>query len=103
MENSEEKVIATHTIKDNEHQVAVTYLNVVMCEDGGQWFAQGLEIDYASYGKTIEEAKKNFETGLAATIHEHIKIIGDLSKFFKPAPAEAWEPVYTKKFTFAGE
>ena len=95
-------IVAEHNQHDNQHQVVLHCLNVVMCEDDGHWFAQGLEIDYAACGKNIEEAQSNFESGIVSTIHEHLKMFGSLKSFFKPAPAESWEPTYNKAFAVSG-
>ena len=73
--SKEQKMVAQHLQQDNNHQVVLKSLHVVMCEDDGMWFAQGLEIDYAAYGKTIEQAQKHFELGMVATIHEHLNLI----------------------------
>jgi hypothetical protein len=55
---------------------------------GTAWLAQGFEIDYIAQGKTIAAAKIAFEDGLAATIHQHLKINGDIDKLLKPAPVK---------------
>ena len=97
----QDKIIAQHLQQDNNHQVMLKSLHVVMCQDDGLWFAQGLEIDYAAYGASVEQAKKHFESGMVATIHEHLKMYGTLEKFFKPAPEDEWKPTYSKTFNFA--
>ena len=91
--------------KDTKKAVQVKFdsLKVLMCEDAGFWFAQGLDVDYAAYGKTIDEAKQNFEDGMVATIHEHLKMYGSLVHFLKPAPKEEWASVYTKAYTLEGQ
>jgi hypothetical protein len=73
------------------HVVFVKALKVVILNDDDHWFAQGLDLDYASQGDSVDDAKKNFENGLAATIHQHLKAYGNLSKFLKPAPPEVWQ------------
>jgi len=90
---------------DKEKAVEVTLdcLKVVMCEDDGFWFAQGLEIDYAAYGKTVKDAKYYFEEGLVATINEHLNMFGNLDNFLKPAPKEEWNAVYSKAFSLSGK
>jgi hypothetical protein len=55
---------------------------------GKSWLAQGFEIDYIAQGKSIRDVKKAFESGLAATIHQHLKIHGDIDKLLKPAPIQ---------------
>ena len=56
-----------------------------------QWFAQGYEIDYAACGSSQEDVKKRFQDGMAATIHEHLKLFGTIVGFLVPAPVGAWQ------------
>lgn len=72
------------------HVVDIGDLRVVIIPDGDYWFSQGLEIDYAAQGDTIKNAQENFQNGLAATIHEHLKIHGTLHNILRIAPQEAW-------------
>lgn len=85
--------IADHiqTPDGENHAVGVFNLHVILTPDCNSWFAQGLEIDYASQGETIEEAKKNFEIGFKSTIHAHIQMFGSIEKLLKLAPAEVWK------------
>jgi hypothetical protein len=57
--------------------------------DGDMHFAQGLEIDYAAQGASLDDVKKAFEIGLEATIQAHLKEFGTLENLVVPAPAEA--------------
>ena len=57
---------ALHAKHGNIHLVGIGNLKVVVIQDGDFWFAQGLEIDYASEGKNFEEVKTAFETDFAA-------------------------------------
>ena len=74
--------------------MGVKSLRVLILRDGDSWFAQGLEIDYAACGDTVEEAKKNFSHGLHLTICEHIRIHGTIENLLKIAPMEAWHEFY---------
>lgn len=74
-------------------EVGVWNLHVIVTNDDGGWFAQGAEIDYAAQGATLEDAKKHFEAGLAATIHEHLKLHEKLDYFVRPAPPEVWQEI----------
>jgi hypothetical protein len=77
------------------HIVAIWSLKVVIVNDGPTtWFAQGLDIDYAAEGSSVEDAKKNFQNGLLATIHQHLKAYSNLSKMAKPAPTDVWQELY---------
>jgi hypothetical protein len=70
------------------HAVAIWNLSVLIVPDGKFWFAQGLEIDYGAQGSSLEDAKKNFERGLAGTIGKHLQIYGNINNFLKFAPSE---------------
>lgn len=72
------------------HLVGILNLHVVVVPDGNLWFAQGLEIDYASQGSSPKEARKQFTQGLYATIHEHLRIYGDIRNVLKAAPPVVW-------------
>jgi len=74
-----------------QYKVVVWNLHVVVTNDDGGWFAQGLELDYAAEGTSLETVKKHFEDGLAATVQAHLTIHGNLEQFFRPAPPEVWQ------------
>ena len=86
--------VALHATAGATHVVGLGPMKVIVCNEDGEWFAQGLDIDYASSGKSFEEVKKNFETGLAATIDLHIKAYNGIKKFLRPAPQDVWEDLY---------
>lgn len=88
-------VEVTHETDGKNHTVKVKSLKVLLTEEGGSWFAQGLEIDYAAYGKSIQETKNNFELGLKCTITEYLKLHGSIEEFLIPAPKEAWKEYYS--------
>jgi len=79
------------------HVVGIGNLRVVIESDGKSWTAQGLEIDYIAQGSSLEDAKKQFEDGLACTIHQHLRIYGDIDKLLSPAPREVWKSVLNPK------
>lgn len=82
---------AVHGKAGSNHVVGIGNMRVIICKDGDDlWFAQGLEIDYAADGTSFDEVKKNFESGLCATIDLHIKAYGNLEKLLKLAPESAW-------------
>lgn len=73
------------------HAASVKALRVMLLpEENGAWFAQGLEIDYFACGASIDEAKKNFAEGLARTVCDHLVIHGNLNKVLVPASKEEW-------------
>lgn len=82
-----------HSKDGSTHVVLIGNLRVVLLEENGTWFAQGLEIDYAAQGGSIESVKKNFEDGFAATVDQHIRIYGTIKHLLVPAPSEVWQDV----------
>jgi hypothetical protein len=79
------------------HVVGIGNLRVAIESDGKSWTAQGLEIDYIAQGSDLEDAKKQFEDGLACTIHQHLRIYGDIDRLLSPAPREVWKEVLNPK------
>jgi hypothetical protein len=71
--------------------VGIWNLHVMITNDDGSWFAQAFEIDYAAQGSTLDDVKARFETGLYATIDEHLKVFGGLKQLVQPAPPEVWQ------------
>jgi hypothetical protein len=92
--------------KDGTNVVGIGNLRVVIAPDGDMWFAQGLEIDFAASGDTIDDVKSKFESGLACMIHEHLKMFGNIKGILKVAPVEVWVEMYAastagKKYRFS--
>ncbi len=81
-------------MKDGTDVVGTFHLKVFITTEGGHWVAQGLDIDYLAQGKSIEDVKTQFEDGLTATIHEHLKIYGSIEKVLVPAPADVWKEFF---------
>jgi hypothetical protein len=79
------------------HLVGFGNIRVIIVPDGEAFFAQGLEIDYAAQGSTVDEAKKHFETGLKATVDQHLKIYGNIKGLLQPAPAAIWQELVPEK------
>jgi hypothetical protein len=79
-----------------KHVVGIGNLRVMIVPDGDFWFAQGMEIDYAAQGSSLADVKKKFEAGLRATIHEHLRIYGNIEKILRVAPTAVWQ-----EFVFA--
>lgn len=73
--------------------VGIGNLRVLLLNDDGSWFAQGLEIDYAAQGATLEEVKRRFQDGLMGTVSEHLRMYGDIGKLLQPAPSEIWQKI----------
>ncbi len=81
---------AIHTYDQEKlhHVVGLENIRVVIVPDEGSWFAQGLDIDYAAQGQTVEQAQANFGQGLSATIDQHIQAYGHIRELLKTAPPE---------------
>ena len=71
---------------ENVALVGLFDLQVLIAPENDGWIAQGLEIDYAVGGASVEDAQTRFEEGLLATVHAHLEAFGDLSRFVRPAP-----------------
>ncbi len=91
------KIVAAQLNMDNCHAVIVDTLRVLIEKDGAGWYAQGLEIDYAAGGSSIEDVKQRFQEGLIDTMHEHLRVYGSLTNMIHPAPKEEWEKYTTQK------
>lgn len=77
--------------EDGDDVVGIGNLRVMLFNDDGSWFAQGLEIDYFAQGNTVEEVQENFQEGLTATIDYHLREHGNIRGILQVAPREAWE------------
>jgi len=93
-----------HTEDPDTQAVAVSSLRVLLVEDEDGWFAQGLELDYAAAGHDLEDVKRRFEEGLAATFNEHLNLYGTVENFLKIAPQDAWDLWLNadRQYSFAG-
>ena len=86
---SKKSALAIHEAhEDGEHHAVVIWnLSVLIVPDEDFWFAQGLEINYGAQGDTPEDAQKHFQEGLAKTIHQHLKVHGNIEKLLTFAPS----------------
>lgn len=82
---------AIHVQQGNQHAVGIGGLRVLVCEKDGEWFAQGIEIDYAASGRSLEDVKNRFERGLLATVHAHLLRYSTVERLLRFAPKSAWE------------
>jgi len=73
------------------HVVGIGNLRVMLQDDEGSWFAQGLEVDYFAQGSTIEDAQRRFQEGLRETIDFHLKMYGKIDGVLRVAPQEVWD------------
>jgi hypothetical protein len=89
--------IALHVeSEDGEHGIGIGNLRVMLYNDDGSWFAQGLEIDYFAQGNTREEAQENFQTGLTATIDYHLREHGHIRGVLQSAPPHVLAEILTE-------
>lgn len=76
-------------------------LNVFVSHEQNQWFAQGIEIDYAACGDSLEDVQTWFEAGLKKTIHAHLARFESIDRLLKSAPeSEYQELTEAEPFTF---
>jgi hypothetical protein len=80
-----------------EHVVGIGNLRVMVFNDDGSWFAQGLEIDYAAQGSSLEDVQRRFTRGLRETIDLHLKMYGNIEGVLRVAPPEVWGELYKSK------
>jgi len=80
---------------DGNHIVSVSGLRVLVTEDaGGLFCAQGLEIDYAASGDSIESVRENFMKGFCETVLQHLAVFGDCKALLVQGPQDAWDLFY---------
>jgi hypothetical protein len=84
------KATAEHIKDGSLDVVSIGDLRVIITKDASWWLAQGLEIDYAAQGRSLNEAKGNFEHGLALLIDSHLAKFENIRGMLKPAPGETW-------------
>ncbi len=70
--------------------VGIGNLRVVLVKEGDVWSAQGLEIDHVAQGVSLDDAKKNFQESLRATVALHLNLYGNISGLLRVAPSEVW-------------
>jgi hypothetical protein len=78
----------------SEHFVGIGNLRVMLLNDEGSWFAQGLEIDYCAQGDSVEDVQIRFHDGLLAMVDCHLKVFGSIDGVLKVAPPETWSEFY---------
>lgn len=98
------KALAIHgkTTDGKHHLVGIGNLRVIIVPDADYWFAQGLEIDYAAQGTSLEDAKREFEKGLFATVAQHLRIHGGIEALLQVAPTPAWAPFLKDASAYKG-
>lgn len=82
---------AVHVSVDDIHAVSIGALRVLLCVQDGEWFAQGVDIDYAATGTSQDEVKDRFVRGLAATVKLHLSCYGSVERLLRFAPESVWK------------
>ncbi|BCU07190.1 hypothetical protein [Allochromatium tepidum] len=83
---------ALHARTDDDcHLPAINKLRVLLFEREDGWFAQGVDLDYAATGRTLEEVQQHFEQGLAATINRHLQRFDSIEHLLKYPPEAEWK------------
>lgn len=82
------------TAKDGSHTVCLGNLHVLITHHDGAWLAQGLEIDYATDGNSVDDVKTRFEQGLIETVRSHIRVYANIKSLLRVAPQPIWDQFY---------
>ena len=80
--------------QDGSQTVCVGNLHVLLSQKDGAWLAQGLEIDYAIDGNSVEDVKNRFVEGLTLTIESHLRVYGEIKSLLRVAPQPIWDRFY---------
>lgn len=57
---------------------------------GQVWYAQGLDVDFAASGESLEDVQRRFSRGLHSTIEAHLYKYGDASRLQR-TPRSVWK------------
>jgi hypothetical protein len=76
---------------DGLQAAGVDNLRVLITKEDDVWLAQGLEIDYAIDGESLQDVKKRFEDGLAMTIESNLRVYDSITPLLQIAPQEVWD------------
>lgn len=80
---------ANHVQQETMHTVLIGALRVLVTrEDNDLWSVQGVEIDYAACGRSLEDAQKRFENGLLGTIRSNFERFVTIDRLLKWTPHE---------------
>ncbi len=84
---------------ESEGEVVIEGLRVLVTSNEDGWVAQGLEIDYAAGGTSVQDVLERFATGLACTLDEHFKAFGTVEGMLKHAPEDVWKAFFSAHVT----
>jgi hypothetical protein len=74
--------------KATNHICEIKELRVLIVPEGTQFFAQGIDIDYATCGDSVADVQHRFERGLMMTISANLQRFGTVDRICQKAPAE---------------
>jgi len=98
MAHEDSPAVALHgTMDDGQELVGFGNIRVLILQEPDGWFAQGLEVDYAAEGDSLEEVQRAFEQGFHATIDTHLRLYGGIERLLRPAPPEVWQELVTTR------
>lgn len=83
--------VAVHVQQGPMHGVIITNIRVLVLNNDGSWFAQGLEVDYSAQADTLEGVKKSFQEGLTKTIEAHLLDYTGIQNVLRVAPQSYWD------------
>jgi len=92
---------AVHIQDQDNHAVVLGAIRVLVSERFGEWFSQGIEIDFAASGSSVEEVQRRFEDGLAATVDLHLRKFGSIDRLLKFAPQQELAKLRAEKYRFS--
>jgi hypothetical protein len=83
---------ADAVVSTDGSQATATFrnLHVLITPSGKGFLAQAYQIDYAVYGKDLDQVKQRFETGLTATVHHYIEIYGEIDNLLRQVNTDWW-------------
>lgn len=75
------------------HHVSIA-LRVWLYEEANMWVAQGIDIDYAAAGESLDDVKDRFGRGLIASVEANLDEFGTLEHLCKRAPDDIWRAFF---------
>lgn len=89
-----QRTCAVHWQDGDKHAVMIGALRVLVTEEAQDvWSAVGIDIYYAASGNSVSDVQQRFESGLRATLRNHLERFGTIEKLLRFAPRDVWEPL----------
>ena len=89
-----DKPVVIHKKDGPVHTVLIPDIKVLVSNNDGSWFAQGLEIDYAAQGQSLQDVKNKFSEGLERTLDAHLATYKNIKGVLQLAPKEYWDQYF---------